>query len=286
MFTLVELLESLQVEQLDSLLFRGYSLKLPLPRVFGGQVLAQSINAASRTVDASRVPHSFHAYFLRPGNPDQAIIFDIDPIRDGGSFTTRRVVAKQNGKAIFNCSISYQTVEEGFEHQIAIPEGVPLPEPLPDENERLQKMLDNNEKNVHPFLLPSSVIDVRQIDPINHSNPITQEPVQGYWFKFIGPLDDNPATHQTLLTYMSDYGLMSTGLRPHAASFLNSNLQAASLDHAMWFHEDFRVDEWIYYHMDSPRSGRGRDFNRGSFYTYDGRLVVSCAQEGLVRLRE
>jgi acyl-CoA thioesterase-2 len=285
MHNLQELLDSLQVEQLDKLLFRGYSLSLPLPRVFGGQVLAQSINAALRTVESNRRLHSFHSYFLRPGDPERAIIFDVDPIRDGGSFTTRRVVAKQNGKPIFNCSLSFQTVEEGLDHQMDLPEGVPDPETLENEDDYIKRMRASGETNLRPFVLPRSVVDVRRVNPSNPSAPKNKPPQQGYWFKFNSGLSDNPADHQTLLTYISDYAFMSTSLCPHNVNVFDKTLQAASLDHTMWFHADMRVDDWIYYHMDSPRAGHGRGFNRGSFYTRQGKLVVSCAQEGLIRLK-
>ncbi len=285
MLNLQELLASLQVEQLDTLLFRGYSLPLPLPRVFGGQVLAQSINCALRTVDNNRRLHSFHSYFLRPGDPDRPIIFDVDPIRDGGSFTTRRVVAKQNGKPIFNCSLSFQTIEEGLDHQMDMPAGVPDPETLENENDYITRMRARAETNLRPFVLPRSVVDIRRINPTDPSNTQKQVPEQGYWFKFNSNLSDKPAIHQTLLTYISDYAFMSTALRAHNVNVFDKNLQAASLDHSMWFHAGMRVDDWIYYHMDSPRAAHGRGFNRGSFYTQQGQLVVSCAQEGLIRVK-
>lgn len=286
MFTLPQLLDSLQVEQLDSLLFRGYSLDLPLVRVFGGQVVAQSINAASRTVPEERRPHSFHSYFLRPGDPKKPIIFDVDPIRDGGTFTTRRVVAKQNGKAIFNCTVSYQLVEEGLSHQMDMPNNLPDPETLERDVDREKRLMAKVPGRQPNMFFPGDVIDVRMTEPRDPYEPTVEEPVQGYWFRINGQLADDLSLHKVLLAYVSDYGLMAAGLRPHGVSIHDPRMQPASLDHAMWFHETFRVDEWLYYHMDSPRSSGARDFNRGSFYRQDGCLVASCAQEGLIRFRD
>lgn len=285
MFDFKELLENLQIEQLDTLLFRGNSLPLPLPRVFGGQVLAQALNAAARTVDAERRCHSFHGYFLRPGNAERPIIYDVDPIRDGGSFTTRRVVAKQNGKAIFNCAASFQLVEEGLEHQLCKPEGIPEPETLETDEEWIKRQLEKNPEMPRPLILPLDAVDIRSVTARTPHEPEGQEPVQGYWLKFSELPEDHQHLHQTLLAYISDLALMGTALRPHGLGFGSNNLQGASLDHAMWFHSELNVDDWIYYHMDSPRSAHARGFNRGSFYNREGVLVASAAQEGLMRLR-
>lgn len=287
MFDINDLLDNLQVEQLDRLLFRGESLPLPLPRVFGGQVLAQSLNAAERTVDSERHAHSMHGYFLRPGNAAAPIIYDVDPIRDGRSFTTRRVVAKQNGEAIFSCTVSFQRHEEGLEHQISMPQNVPIPESLPKNVDRIQLGVERNpEKQKHPFELPAEAIDIRDISDNDPYAPAPSDPMHGYWFRFAGRLDDNPAIHRTLLSYISDKELMLTGLRPHGLNMLTPGIMMASLDHALWFHTNFRVDEWLFYHMDSPRGAHGRDFGRGSFYTQEGVLVASSAQEGLIRIRK
>lgn len=285
MFDIKDLLENLHVEKLDRLLFRGASLPLPLPKVFGGQVLAQSLNAAERTVDPERQAHSMHGFFLRPGNASEPIIYDVDPIRDGRSFTTRRVVAKQNGDAIFNCAVSFQVMEEGLEHQISMPPDIPQPETLSKNVERIEQVMEHNPGERYPLELPLAAVDIRSVNQDNHLSPESTDPIQGFWFKYEGKLDDKPATHRTLLSYISDKELMLTGLRPHGLNMLTPGIQLASLDHAIWFHTKFRVDDWLYYHIDSPRSAHSRDFGRGSFYTREGVLVASSAQEGLIRLR-
>jgi acyl-CoA thioesterase-2 len=285
MFELNDLLESLHVEQLDILQFRGHTLKLPLPQVFGGQVLAQALNAATRTVDEERHPHSLHAYFLRRGDQDHPSVYDVDPIRDGGSFSTRRVVAKQSGKAIFNCSISFQIAEEGLEHQMDMPADIPDPSSLPNDDDLVRALLAGQEIRQEFFVIPERVVDMRSVNPRHPIVPKEQQPIKGFWFKFNGELPYQSTLHRTLLAYISDWGLMEAGLYPHAVGFLTKGLQAASLDHAMWFHTDFRVDEWIYYHVDSPRSAHARGFNRGSFYTREGVLIASSAQEGLMRVK-
>lgn len=285
MYKLNQLLDTLEVEQLDKYLFRGNSLPLALPRVYGGQVLAQSINAAARTIESDRQPHSMHAYFLRPGDAKHPIIFDVDPIRDGGSFNTRRVVAKQNGSAIFNCSISFQKIEEGLEHQMDLPEGTPMPEELESDQIRNERIYAQTSDKGAPFIFPMSMVDIRSTQPQHPIDPVPAEPEHGFWFRFNGRLSDDVNVHRTLLTYISDYKLMTTGLRPHRVAGLMEKIQGASLDHSMWFHQNVRVDEWVYYHLDSPKSGGSRAFNRGSFYSYDGRLLASTAQEGLIRVR-
>jgi acyl-CoA thioesterase II len=279
------LLDNLQIEQLDTCLFRGQTKAQRLVRVFGGQVLAQAVNAASRTLDSQRSLHSLHAYFLRPGNPEKAIIYEVDPIRDGGSFTTRRVVAKQDGKAIFNASLSFQIAEEGLEHQMDLPADVPSPETLVNEHEFwLHTYADRPEKtpmDIGQF----KALDIRMVNRRNSTSPKKEEPVQGMWLKVNTTLSDDMAVHQTLLAYVSDMKFLGTALRPHPFNFHSAKGQVASLDHAMWFHCDFRVDDWLYYHMDSPRAAGSRGFVRGSFYTQSGILVASTAQEALMRIR-
>lgn len=275
----------LETEQLDRLLFRSRPAPSELPHVFGGQVLAQALNAAIRTVIDDRQIHSLHAYFLRPGDINRPIIFDVDPIRDGGSFTTRRVVAKQNGKAIFNAAFSFQLPEQGLEHQDEMPE-IPMPQSLradKDEIEHLRK------ENITLELPPNGDIfgafELRTLGPLpflQAKQPIAR---QGYWLKTVNPVAGDQSIHQALLAYMSDYRLMGTALIPHGVMFHDANMQAASLDHSMWFHASFRADEWLYYDMDSPISVGGRGLNFGRIYTADGRLVASTAQEGLMRVR-
>ena len=289
-FTSAELIDMLHVEQLDTYLFRGNSLTFGLPRVFGGQVLAQSLNAAYRTVDPARRPHSLHAYFLRPGNNQQPIIFEVDPIRNGRSFSTRRVVAKQNEKAIFNCSISFQIVEDGLSHQIDLPIDVPDPETLKSDLEWAKELgqsgsgLTEEKYRAMMLLFNKDVVDMRSTHRMVDITPSVDEPEHGFWFKFGGDIGDDPVIHRTLLAFISDKALMSTGLRPHPVTFLTHKIIGASLDHAMWFHGDIRVDQWLYYYMDSPRSARSRDYNRGSFYTRSGSLIASTVQEGLIRV--
>ncbi len=285
MFTLNELIENLEVEQLDTLLFRGTTLPHPLSHVFGGQVLAQALNAGARTVDIERRAHSLHAYFLRSGDVNHPIIYDVDPIRDGGSFSTRRVVAKQRGKAIFNCSISFQKIEAGFSHQMEMPAGTPEPETLESQTQVYARYAAESAIAGKPFAIPSEVVDIRSVYESNPFKPKTAEPVQGLWFKLHNKLGANPVIHQTLLAYISDMGLMTTGMLPHGASLMDGTIQGASLDHSMWFHSELNLDDWHYYHMDSPRAEHSRNFNRGSIYTREGVLVASTAQEGLVRVK-
>ncbi|WP_031552890.1 acyl-CoA thioesterase [Parvularcula oceani] len=284
MFGLADLIASLHVEQLDKLLFRGTSLPLDLPRVFGGQVLAQALNSAVRTVEPNRLPHSLHAYFLRPGNADRPIIYEVDPIRDGGSFSTRRVVARQNGEAIFNTAVSFHKREQGLDHQMDLPDGIPEPQTLEPDIDRAESALRDNPDAPRPFFLPKTVIDVRSVSSSQPGDTAPKPPEQGFWFRFARGVGEDPVTHQTLLAYISDYRLMGTGLRPHGMDFSTRRILGASLDHAMWFHGDVRVDGWIFHSMDSPRAARARNFNRGSFYDKNGTLIASCAQEGLVRL--
>ncbi len=291
MFTWDQLRNVLHVEQLDKYLFRGDSLSLGLPRVFGGQVLAQSLNAAVRSVEPDKVPHSLHGYFLRPGDFNRPIIFEVDPIRNGRSFSTRRVVARQNGEAIFNSSVSFHRIEDGPSHAHSLPAGVPEPDALMPDSERISLMAkdltDEQEKRLRSsyLIFPKDVIDLRSPFLGDLINPKSYEPEHGFWFKFTDAVGDDPIMHLTCLAYISDKALMSTGIRPHGDGFFSGQMMGASLDHAMWFHSDVKVNDWIYYYLDSPRSGRARTFNRGTFYTQKGELIASTTQEGLFRIR-
>jgi len=222
-------------------------------RIFGGQVLGQALNAAVRTVEPERRPHSLHGYFLRPGDLSRPIVYEVDPIRNGRSFSTRRVVGKQRGKAIFNASISFQIVEDGLSHQFDFPE------------------------NVQHYSELSN--DLEHSDKVGAMMGLSGEAFRSFYLIFGTDVLETrtPGLETTIL-------LMSTALRPHLVNFQTHKIIGASLDHAMWFHEEIRVDQWIYYHLDSPRSARSRGFNRGSFYTEDGRLICSTAQEGLIRV--
>jgi acyl-CoA thioesterase-2 len=278
---LEKLLGYLETERAGEYHFIGRSPKNP-PRVFGGQVLAQSLYCALQTVEPDRVAHSLHAYFLRPGNPQKEIHFEVDPIRDGRSFTTRRVVAKQDDRAIFNTSISLQVPEAGLSHQSGAPQ-VPPPEELESDNDFWKRM-----EELHPgkfrFYSSSKIpIERRPVirrDPID---PQPHEPEQQIWMKATGELGEDPRQHQMMLAFMSDFVLLGTALFPHPYTGMSKNLQAASLDHALWFHRPFRADEYLLYATDSPNASGGRGLSRGSFYTREGELVASTVQESLIR---
>ena len=278
---LEKLLQYLEVDAIDKYLFIGKSPKRPA-RIFGGQVLAQSLNAAIRTVPHDRMAHSLHGYFLRPGDPLKQIVYEVDPIRDGRSFTTRRVVAKQDGCAIFNTAISFQVPEEGLSHQSTMPD-VPPPEALESEQKELAKLAKQYPDRIQTWNF--GPIERRRVLARDRINPQPQEPVQHIWFKVGGDVGADPRRHQTLLAYISDFGLLGTALYPHPYAPHSRRIQEASLDHALWFHRPFRVDDYLLYSLDSPNSAAGRGFSRGSFYSRDGVLVASSAQEALLRLR-
>ena len=274
-----KLLKFLEVERIDKYLFIGNSPKRPR-RVFGGQVLAQSLNAAIRTVELPRLAHSMHAYFLRPGNPAKQIVYEVDPIRDGKSFTTRRVVAKQDGIAIFNTSVSFHVEEQGLSHQFDPPEATP-PEELESDFVYWNRLAAEHPGEMEaPKVQPIERKPVRRRD---YFDPQPQEPEQHIWFRALGDLGEDPCRHQTVLAYMSDFALLGAALLPHPYTGASKNMQMASLDHALWFHRPFRADDYLLYSMDSPSSGGARGFSRGSFYTRAGELVASTAQESLLR---
>ena len=275
-----KLLKFLEVEQIDKYLFIGQSPKRP-SRIFGGQVLAQALNAAIRTVEEQdRIAHSMHAYFLRAGNPQKQIVYEVDPIRDGKSFTTRRVVAKQDGRAIFNTSVSFHIHEEGFSHQIDMPVITP-PENLQTDHQYWREMaLKHPDRFQAPTVEP---IERIAVDRRNHLNPTPTAPEQHAWFRALGDLGDDISRHQTILAYISDFALLGTALCPHPYTGHSTNMQMASLDHALWFHQDFRADEYLLYTMDSPSAYGNRGFSRGSFYNTEGVLVASSAQESMLR---
>ena len=277
-----KLLKFLEVEQIDKYLFIGNSPKRP-SRVFGGQVLAQALNAAVRTVDTDRLAHSMHAYFLRPGNPAKQIVYEVDPIRDGRSFTTRRVVAKQDGIAIFNTSVSFQAEEQGLTHQFERPQVTP-PEELESDHVYWTRIAKESKGSIEaPKVQP---IERKPIKRRDYKAPQPQEPEQHIWFRALGDLGDDLRRHQTVLAYMSDFALLGAALLPHPYTGLSKNMQMASLDHALWFHRPFRADDYLLYSMDSPSAAAGRGFSRGSFYTREGELVASTAQESLLRCIE
>jgi acyl-CoA thioesterase-2 len=278
------LLERLDLELLDIDLFRGFSPHDGRPRIFGGLVAAQSLVAACRTVEG-RVAHSLHGYFLREGDTSVPVIYLVDRIRDGRSFATRRVVAKQHGKAIFNMSVSFQAPEDGLEHQLPMPDAPP-PDEVPTNLERLEAY---KERSPHPavdFLLKlDRPIERREVDHVDLLEPEAHTDAQRMWFRASGNLGDDPVVHQAVLTYASDYGLLESSFNWHGHSFLTDKLILASLDHAVWFHKACRADEWLLYVTRSPRTSGGRGLNFGHIYSEDGVLVASVAQEGLMRNR-
>ncbi len=282
---LEELLGLLDLEELEVNIFRGRSPRNDgRERVFGGLVLGQALVAAARTVE-ERVAHSLHAYFLRPGDPTIPILYNVDRIRDGRSFTTRRVVAIQHGRAIFNMSASFQIEEPGLEHQAELPD-VPEPEDLPGRPELAEKFAHDLPASVVGWLKQERPIEERYAGPAYFFKPEKHPPKREIWFRASGPLPDALALHQCFLAYASDFSLLDTSTLPHAVSFLDGTLLSASLDHAMWFHRPFRADEWLLYAQDSPSASGARGFNRGSIFTRDGRLIASVAQEGLLRVTE
>jgi len=280
--TLQDLLSLLDLEPIEVNLFRGVSPQTGWQRVFGGQVLGQALMAALRTVE-DRPVHSLHGYFLRPGDPKVPILYDVDRIRDGKSFTTRRVVAIQHGRAIFNMAASFQVSEQGLEHQEPFPE-VPPPEAVESETELRRKSADRIRPEWREHFTRKKAIDMRPIEPVDEFQPEKAPPRHRVWFRTEGELSDDPALHCCLLAYASDMTLLDTSVRPHGIPWTDPRFQSASLDHAMWFHRPFRADQWLLYDMDSPSSSAGRGFNRGNIFTADGELVASCTQEGLIRL--
>lgn len=279
------LLRILDLEPLERNLYRGLSPQSGWQRVFGGQVIGQSLVAATRTVDPQRSVHSLHAYFMRPGDPAVPIIYEVDRIRDGRSFATRRVVAIQHGEAIFSLAASFQVREEGLEHQDAMP-SVALPDKLMSEEDmRALVMQSDAPRPVKAYWERERPIEVRPTDLKHYVSREPLEPIQRLWFRASAPLPDDPTIHECVLAYASDMTLLDTALFPHGRSVFDRDLQVASLDHAMWFHRPFRADEWLLYAQDAPSTSGARGFTRGSIFSADGRLVASTAQEGLMRRR-
>jgi acyl-CoA thioesterase II len=279
---LKELSDLLQLERIEQNLFRGQSQDLGWGSVFGGQVLGQALSAAAQTVPKDRRAHSLHGYFLRRGDARKPIVYDVDCIRDGGSFTTRRVVAIQGGKAIFNMSASFQIQEPGFEHQDAMPD-VCAPEKLLSQRDLAIQRIDDIPLPFRERATCERPIEVRSVGDYNFLKPKKQEPRRCVWYKTRGELPDDPLLHQYLLVYASDFNLIGSALLPHGVTWLNRGMQVASLDHAMWFHRPFRMDEWLLYAIESPSASGARGLARGRFFDRDGNLVASVMQEGLIR---
>jgi acyl-CoA thioesterase-2 len=272
-------LNLLDLERLEDNLFRGQSRDIGAPQVFGGQVLGQALVAASRTVDG-RLVHSLHAYFLRRGDVNAPIVFEVDRSRDGGSFTSRRVVAIQHGQPILTMSASFQTGESGMDHQAPMPEAPP-PEGLRDLGEIDAQMLDRVPDKVRCFYQHQRPFEFRPVNPPSYLERVKSAPSKQVWFRVLDRLPDDQPLHRCLLAYISDYHLLDTTTLPHGVSLLQ--LQMASIDHAIWFHRDLRVDEWLLYVIDSPSASGARGFGRGAIYSRNGTLVASVAQEGLIR---
>ncbi|KPP82202.1 MAG: acyl-CoA thioesterase II TesB [Oceanicaulis sp. HLUCCA04] len=275
----------LTVEELDTDLYRGPRNPGGKGRVFGGQVVGQALRSAAASVDPDRVAHSLHAYFMRAGNEDYPIIFRVERDFDGGSFSTRRVIAMQKGQPILNMAASFQRREEGLSHADTMPD-VPRPEALKSEAELAIEQKDTLPEAFFTMVTRPRPIELKPVGPWAPGNPPKLEPVRHIWFRVRGDMGDDPLLHQAALAYASDMALLGTSMQPHGVSWVSPGLQSASLDHAVWFHGDVRMDEWLLYATDSPWAGGGRGFNRGRLFTRDGRLVASTAQEGLIRIRD
>lgn len=280
------LVDQLSLERIEENLYRGASQDLGWGRVYGGQVLAQAIQACAATVPPDRRIHSMHAYFLLAGDVKVPVLYDVDRIRDGSSFTTRRTIAIQHGKAILNMSASFQKVEPGFAHQDEMPD-VPSPDDVQPDYDRLRAMA----AKLPPFLRQRAAIetpfDIRTID--DNDDPIAPTPrpaTRSYWIRAVDRLPDDYHLHATLLAYASDHSFLTTALQPHGVTWLTPKMQLASIDHAMWFHGDFRMDEWLLYVIESPVASNARALVRGRVFTQDGRLVVTTSQDGLIRRHE
>ncbi|WP_299777902.1 acyl-CoA thioesterase II [uncultured Formosa sp.] len=279
-----ELLELLDLKSIDSVHFEGVSKTIGSPHVFGGQVLAQSVNAAYRTITNKRVLHSLHAYFLEAGDLNIPIVFNVNEVRDGGSFSTRRVLASQNGKAIFILAASFHKEEEGYDHQIQMNTNLKQPEELLSWTEMLSRYGSVLPKITKHFLEIERPIEFKPVEVIN---PLKQEnlpPYSNIWFKLKNPLKKaDLATKQQILTYISDYNILAAALLPHASKAHFGNTQMASLDHSMWFFRDFDFDDWMLYSIETPNASGARGFAKGNVFSRDGKLIACVAQEGLMR---
>jgi acyl-CoA thioesterase-2 len=281
---LADLLALLELEQLEVNLFRGESRDIGAPQVFGGQVLGQALSAAAATVEA-RVVHSLHAYFLRRGDCNAPIVYQVDRSLDGHSFANRRVIAIQHGQQIFNMTASFQAAEPGFDHQIDMPQ-VPPPERLAATVAPPPALLERLPERVRRFFEQPRPFEFRMVQNIDFVHPQPAPPQRQVWFRAVAALPADEMLHRRLLAYVSDFFLLDTATLPHGTSFLQPSIIMASIDHAMWFHRPLRVDDWLLYAMESPSASGARGFVRASVFARDGRLVASAAQEGLVRTRK
>ena len=281
---LVELVAQLSPERLEADRFRGGHVDVGSPSVFGGQVLGQALMAASRTVQAHGV-HSLHGYFLRAGDKTVPSDYEVDRVRDGASFTMRRVVALQRGKPIFHMSASFHRSEPGVSHQRAMPEA-PAPEGLRDESAGRRELRHLLPPVALAVVDQARAVEMRPVDPQHLLHPEITPPYALTWLRAPSNLPDDPLIHQALLAYASDFSILGVAMRPHGLNFMQPKVQSVSLDHAMWFHRDFRFDEWLLYETESPSAAGARGFSRGSVFTRDGLLVASVAQEGLIRVKD
>ena len=278
-----ELLDLLDIERLEVDLFRGRGSGGETPtRIYGGQVIAQALAAAYRTVPEERLCHSLHAYFIRPGDPEIPVIYQVDRARDGGSFTTRRVVAIQHGRQILNMAASFHIREEGWDHQHPMPD-VPGPEGLPDRAALRRRYLDRIPEDRRAAFLRPRPIEIREVAPRDLLDPEPADDRNHLWFRMTAAAGQSPQMQHILLAYASDMNLLGSSLRPHGLTWFRNRQMTASLDHAMWFHGPIRFENWHLYAMDAPWTGGARGFNRGMVFTREGKLVANVAQEGLVR---
>ncbi|TVP54588.1 MAG: acyl-CoA thioesterase II [Halomonadaceae bacterium] len=264
--------------------FIGDSEDLGFPNVFGGQVLGQALMAGSRTVEG-RLAHSMHAYFLRPGDPTRAIDYEVQRVRDGGTFSTRRIIARQQEREILTAMVSFQVEEAGFEHQLAMPDA-PDPESLTSEQELRKQLEPLMPADRRERLMKPRAIDMRPVDPLDPRQPEKRPPHKQTWLRAEGELPDDQVMHRALLAYASDFSFLATSVQPHGVTFFDPRMQVASLDHALWFHRPLRMDDWLLYDKDSPSAAGGRGFNRGNLFSRDGTMVASVCQEALIRKRQ
>ena len=279
-----DLVDLLTVEPAADDLWRGARKKGGVGRVFGGQVIAQGLMAGQQSVSPDRIAHSLHAYFMRPGSEDHEIHYRIERDHDGGSFSTRRIIALQEGKPILTMTASFQKLEAGLSHQSPMPVAPP-PDALASDVELRAQFIDQIPEAVRANFLHERPIEYRPVDPRDWVGGTKKEPSQRIWFRLVAPIGDDPALHRAVLAHASDSFLLGTSTLPHGVNWHTPGFMSASLDHALWIHDDFRADDWLLYACDSPWAGRGRGFNRGAIYAHDGRLVASVAQEGLMRMR-
>jgi acyl-CoA thioesterase-2 len=279
---LADLIHLLKLERIEHDIFRGESRDIGGPRVYGGQVLGQALRAASATVEG-RYVHSLHAYFLRAGDVEADIVYIVDRARDGKSFSNRRVIAIQHGRQIFNMTASFQKPEQGLEHQRPMPD-VPPPDQLADIRELTAAVLETIPEPMRRYYTHERPFEIRPVETVALLSAEKSEPTQAFWVKAVDELPDDPELHRNLLAYLSDYQLVATSTLPHGIDFERDRLQLASLDHAMWFHRPFRLDEWLLFSMDSPNASGARGLARGEIFSRDGILLASTAQEGLIRI--